>query len=765
MSRLGVLVVASLLVLSGCSVPSLEELDASRGVRIKVEYTPGFTEGCIVIQTLDEANPVNFAEESISGPALAQKTPPLEWRVLRREGWSTKMRVVISAREQNCDGSVVTQSSVSVDLSGNGRKEGVTLYLLTPDADNDGFVAYGSGGTDCADDDPMRNPAQQEICDDKDNNCQGGVDENLPRVALFRDVDGDGTGLEAVQHCVPMGGRGYANVGGDCDDNDSAIAPGMFDLCDEKDNNCNGVVDGNHDKNWYEDVDGDGAVGATSLVIQCTQPDASYRHQAQGALFDCDDNDVNTTPGKQELCDNADNNCDGNVDELFPTKNTSCNLPSVSCSGRWVCRTDKAGVGCNAKPPRMFYPDRDGDGDGDLYATATAVCADVTPPQDSVADLHDDCDDVDPAASSLRVEVCDAIDNNCDSVVDNTATACAGTLKAVADYHLSSAAQDWRTVSAAPGGYPVWVAGMNGKLAMRRAANTKFESFSFGDPTVPPPAGTLPVHPNNCGDGDWFVSWVNSAGVVFLGGETGMLAIHTGGTSYTCDAGGASFPVSHITGMVGFESGGMTTIYVSDNSGRLIRWNVGRAPEFTELNVNSLKYVDIHGLSEDLLLVSGGRSGPPKQGFESYAGASTGQTASPIAHTANPNDVEGPANAVWMGTASSACAVGYGGAVWRWDGATTWNKVDSAGVTVEFTSVVMRQGAQSTANPLNGQCYMVDRSAAGKLRRLTPYGWAKGPDLPLASADKPLRDIAMTQATGEFWIVGDDGRVFHYPEP
>ncbi|AKF84549.1 hypothetical protein MFUL124B02_00710 [Myxococcus fulvus 124B02] len=62
------------------------------------------------------------------------------------------------------------------------------------------------------------------------------------------------------------------------------------------------------------------------------------------------------------------------------------------------------------------------------------------------------------------------------------------------------------------------------------------------------------------------------------------------------------------------------------------------------------------------------------------------------------------------------------------------------------------------------QCYTVDGSANGRLRRLTQYGWAKGPDLPTATATVPLNDIAVT-ATGEIWIVGDDGRVFHYPEP
>ncbi|NTX58452.1 putative metal-binding motif-containing protein, partial [Myxococcus sp. CA039A] len=387
MSRMGSLVVVSLLVLGGCSVPSLEDLEAERGVRIKVDYSPGFTKGCIVMQTQDEANAMLFAEESISGQQLVGMTPPLEWRVLRREGWGTKVRVIITAREQSCEGHVVAQERLSVDLSGEGRKPERTVQLATPDGDNDGFVANGSGGTDCDDSDSMKNPSQPEICDDKDNNCVGGADEGLTRIAMFRDADDDGVGGEAIQHCVPTSGVwGYATTGGDCRDHDPAV-----------------------------------------------------------------------TPGKAELCDSADNNCDGNADEAFPTKNTSCTLSGVSCAGTWVCNSGQSDVECNARPPRLFYPDRDHDGDGDQNATVDEVCANETPQQGHVENLHTDCDDADPGAKLGLTEVCDAIDNNCSNGVSDEPLSCGGTLRDVVSYHLTSESQDWRTVAVGQGGYPVWV--------------------------------------------------------------------------------------------------------------------------------------------------------------------------------------------------------------------------------------------------------------------------------------------------------------------
>jgi hypothetical protein len=64
---------------------------------------------------------------------------------------------------------------------------------------------------------------------------------------------------------------------------------------------------------------------------------------------------------------------------------------------------------------------------------------------------------------------------------------------------------------------------------------------------------------------------------------------------------------------------------------------------------------------------------------------------------------------------------------------------------------------------------MVDKSPNGKLRRLTQYGWARAPrvlsgdtSMPV-DTNVPLYDLAM-RSVGDFWMVGDDGRVYHYPE-
>ena len=64
---------------------------------------------------------------------------------------------------------------------------------LNVDNDGDGVTV----ATDCDDNDPDVNPNEFEVCDGKDNNCVGGIDENpIDAVSFYRDDDEDGLGDE-----------------------------------------------------------------------------------------------------------------------------------------------------------------------------------------------------------------------------------------------------------------------------------------------------------------------------------------------------------------------------------------------------------------------------------------------------------------------------------------------------------------------------------------------------------------------------------------
>ena len=106
-----------------------------------------------------------------------------------------------------------------------------------------GFVA---DNTDCDDNDPNNYPGNDEICDGQDNDCDGLVDDSDPDVvatAYYLDMDMDGFGdpSESVVACTQPSGYVLDNT--DCDDNDNNAYPGNTEICDGKDNNCDGVID------------------------------------------------------------------------------------------------------------------------------------------------------------------------------------------------------------------------------------------------------------------------------------------------------------------------------------------------------------------------------------------------------------------------------------------------------------------------------------------------------------------------------------------
>ena len=104
----------------------------------------------------------------------------------------------------------------------------------------------------------------------------------------YPDFDGDGYGTftGAVQGCSP--GVHYAHVGGDCDDGNANVHPGLDDPCDGLDNDCDqGIDEDGISIPFYLDVDGDGLAGST-VYESCTPPANAYSTPGQ----DCNDLDA-----------------------------------------------------------------------------------------------------------------------------------------------------------------------------------------------------------------------------------------------------------------------------------------------------------------------------------------------------------------------------------------------------------------------------------------------------------------------------------------
>ena len=168
-----------------------------------------------------------------------------------------------------------------------------------------------SDNTDCDDADDRVNPASQEILDDIDNNCDGQIDEGIPSAIYYLDQDGDGFGDPQSPFQATSQPPGYVTDNTDCDDADVTVNPASLEVPDNIDNNCDGEIDeATPSEIYYLDQDGDGFGNPDDSIEAISQP-AGYVDNN----MDCDDSDPEVNPAADEVADNKDNDCDGQVDE------------------------------------------------------------------------------------------------------------------------------------------------------------------------------------------------------------------------------------------------------------------------------------------------------------------------------------------------------------------------------------------------------------------------------------------------------------------
>ena len=140
--------------------------------------------------------------------------------------------------------------------------------------------------------------------------------------------------------------------------------------------------------------------------------------------FDCDDQDAEVNPDAVEVCNQMDDNCDGQIDEgltvvryYFDGDGDGYGVPDpsvVDCSqpSGYVLTFDD----CDDTDPLVNPGQMEGP-----YNGLDDDCNAATPDDDLDGDgyvLAEDCADMDATISPAAAEICDAIDNNCNSEID-----------------------------------------------------------------------------------------------------------------------------------------------------------------------------------------------------------------------------------------------------------------------------------------------------------------------------------------------------------
>ena len=322
-----------------------------------------------------------------------------------------------------------------------------------------------------------------EICDNKDNNCNGAIDEGIaggcipcvPQVEVCNGKDDNCDGnIDEGYVSVPCGSDiGECKKGTTACVNGAVVCQGgtssSVELCDNKDNNCDTVVDAFSEACYAPPV-----LGALDYTSGCNKTTGVCTGQCQLGTRLCTNGSWGACSGAigpiAEICNNKDDNCDGQIDE--GVKNTCTNFSTcVSYQTCAACPLTPTEV-CNLK-------DDDCDGTVDNIAsqpcgtdageckkgvtacdaTGAQICSGgVGPTAETCNNKDDDCNGkIDDNPSGVggacgsavgeckqgtyqcvngkiecvggigpQPEICDGKDNNCDGTVDNgiTATPC-----------------------------------------------------------------------------------------------------------------------------------------------------------------------------------------------------------------------------------------------------------------------------------------------------------------------------------------------------
>jgi len=174
-----------------------------------------------------------------------------------------------AANPGDCNDSNAAVNPAAPEVCGNGLDDncdgqtdsgdnavGCTPFFM--DGDHDGYgLAYSRclcrpvepfsalQAGDCNDAIAAIHPGAQEVCNQVDDNCDGSVDEQDASgcTNFWYDADHDGYGVGTPRCLCNAQGFYTAALPGDCDDTRYSVNPAAQEVCNGRDDDCDGTVD------------------------------------------------------------------------------------------------------------------------------------------------------------------------------------------------------------------------------------------------------------------------------------------------------------------------------------------------------------------------------------------------------------------------------------------------------------------------------------------------------------------------------------------
>jgi hypothetical protein len=222
-----------------------------------------------------------------------------------------------NGRDDNCNGQIDEDFVLKGKFCTAGAGECAANGVYQCSADGLGVVC-----------DAVPKATRTEVCDGLDNDCDGATDETWPAKGDVCTVGAGACLRTGTQVCNVLG------TGLTCN---ATAGVATAETCNGVDDNCNGSID----ETWP-----DKGRACQRGVGECLANGVNVC-RADGSGIDC--NAAGGTP-TAERCDGLDNNCDGSIDETWTQKGTTCSAGVGACLRNGVneCRTDGTGIQCSA---------------------------------------------------------------------------------------------------------------------------------------------------------------------------------------------------------------------------------------------------------------------------------------------------------------------------------------------------------------------------------------------------------------------------------